>query len=53
VLSIFLCNFQETFASLVLRIPHALENNINIPVPSEIMQQLFDDGRCYLGLLLH
>jgi hypothetical protein len=39
--------------SLALRIPNVLKDIINIPVPFEIMQQLFDDGRCYLGLLLH
>jgi hypothetical protein len=38
---------------LALRIPNALKDSINIPIPSEIMQQLFDDGHCYLGLLLH
>jgi hypothetical protein len=36
-LSIFLCNFKETFMSLALRIHNALKDNINIPVPSEIM----------------
>jgi hypothetical protein len=38
---------------LALRIPNALKDNINILVPSEIIQQLFIDGRCCLGLLLH
>jgi len=52
-LSIFLCNFQETFMLLVLCIPIALKDNINIPVPSEIVQELFNDGHCYLRLLLH
>jgi hypothetical protein len=52
-LSIFLCNFQETFTLLALHIHNALKDNINIPIPSEIMQQLFDDGCCCLRLLLH
>jgi hypothetical protein len=38
---------------LALRIPNALKDSINIPIRSEIMQQLFDDGRYCLGLLLH
>jgi hypothetical protein len=38
---------------LVVHIPYALKDNINILVPSEILHQLFNDGRCYLGLLLH
>jgi hypothetical protein len=36
--------FQETFMSLALHIPNALKDNINIPILSEIVQQLFDDG---------
>jgi hypothetical protein len=45
--------FKKIFTSLALRIPNALKDSINIPIPFEIMQQIFYDGHYCLRLLLH